>query len=360
MNGRRYRDWTSVSVSRAAGDESISRFAFDAASPSESGANWSGLKLKIGNTGEIRLGGVQVINGVINVRQVAFDASRHGLQVQGVSKWADTAQSAVDYTKGQFRKSSLSQVANSVLKPFGIKFKLEGSPEGADKAFDRVHVIPGETVFAFIERLCRMRHIFLTDDVSGDLVGFRSGSQTQVVADLQEGRNILSANVVMSDEYALGKIRTIGSKPGNDQSWGDDSRDVSATSENPGVGRNRQSVIMMEEPGDQRDAQLRANHEMSENAATQLLGTIVVQGWFRDDGTPWLNSLGKHVSVYSPMIFPSTRMTLAISQVVSTQDERSGTRTALSLCLPSRYGSSGMVETGGGAVNPAQPDGPDQ
>ena len=294
----------------------------------------------------IRLAGRAVIPGIIKARQVAYDEKQHALQLQGLSKVSDIMYSTVKHSPGEFKNYSLAQIANSVLQPHGIRFSLKGSTSGADKPFPKINVQVGETIFTFIERLCRFRNVFVIDDGGGNLVAYRAGPRSSPIADLEEGRNIKRASLTMTDEQAYGKIEALGQRPGNDDHFGDDARDVSATALNPAVTATRALTFMAEMPGDKADMQMRADHELAENYATMLDGTITVQGWQRDDGSLWMEHVGETITVRSPMIFPDGQMQLAIESVAHKQDD-GGTTTDIGLVLPGRLGGSGGIGASG-------------
>ncbi|MCJ2138388.1 hypothetical protein MKK69_30770 [Methylobacterium sp. J-026] len=351
VNGKRYLNWKTISVNRTFG-EVVSVATFAAASPSESGVpTWDALKLRVSNKAQIYLAGRKVIDGVISARQPAYNDKEHGLQITVTSKMADIVNSTVDHEKGEFKGYSLNQIAGAVLQPYGIKFQLQGSTNGADKVFPKVNVQMGETVFAFLERLCRFRNVFLRDDADGNLVAYRGEGRAMVGAELELGRNIKAGSLLMRDENAYDKIDAVGQQPGNDQIFGDASRDVKATAVNPAVTRHRPFSFAAEMPGDKQDMQMRANHELAENYVTMLSGSYTVQGWFKDSSTLWLEMIGKTITVYDPFMFPDNRMQLAIQGVTSTQGPE-GTLSVLDMCLPMRLGGGNRIEASGAGAAP--------
>ena len=353
VNGQRYGNWDTVSVTRS-GQDLIPRFNFSAASPLESSPNWAGMKLGIGSDCQVYLAGRKVVDGKILTRQVAYNAQQHGLEVGGASRINTITRATVDHEQqSEFKNSSLSQVANALLQKFNIKFSLKGSTDGADKPFEKVSVQPGETVFQAIERLCRMRNIYMIPGMDENILGYRLGDASGAVADLQEGRNILSCSVAENYEGAFSEISAVGQQPRNDDHNGDAARDVKAKVTNSSVPEHAPLIIMAEMPGDQTDMKMRAQHENGENIATQINAQIEVQGWFKDDDTLWLEHVGDPVTIYSPMAFTNDRMTLAIQDVVSTQSA-GGTKTTLTLVLPERFNGGGQISgaTGGSAAVP--------
>lgn len=356
VKGKSYKNWQTVSVTRS-GVELFPKFAFTAAAPAESAPDFASMKLGIGDPCEVILGGRQAVSeGRITGRQPAYDAREHGLQITGTTRSQVIARSAVNHEQGEFKGYSLSQIANSVLKPYGVKFSLKGDTSDADKPFPKVNVLVGESVFDFIERLCRFRNIYLLPGQGADIVGYRLKPKAGAIAELQEGRNILSANAVFDYADAFSEIQSIGQQPGNDQTFGDASRDVTATVKNSAVTEHAPYRFLAEQPGDQADMRMRAQHENGFNLANQISVNIKVQGWFKDQNSLWLEHIGDVVSVYSPMLFTKDHMLLAIQAVTSSQGPQ-GTTTDINLVLPEAYNGGGQTQSGGAQGSGGTPAG---
>jgi len=357
VKGKTYKNWQTVSVTRS-GVELFPKFAFTAAAPAESAPDFASMKLGIGDPCEVILGGRQAVSeGRITGRQPAYDAKEHGLQITGTTRSQVIARATVDHERqGEFKGYSLSQIANSVLKPYGIKFSLKGDTTGADKTFPKVNVMAGESVFSLIERLCRFRNIYLLPGQGADIVGYRLKAKSGSIAELEEGRNILAANAVFAYEDAFSEIQSIGQQPGNDQTFGDASRDVTATVKNSAVTEHAPYHLIAEMPGDQADMRMRAQHENGFNLANQINVNIKVQGWFKDQNSLWLEHIGDVVSVYSPMLFTKDRMQLAIQAVTSSQGPQ-GTTTDINLVLPEAFNGGGQTQSSGSQGSGGTPAG---
>lgn len=329
--GRIFRDWTAVSVIDQF-DAWARAFTLALVEVGPLGKGPVALRLKEGDPCQIVLAGKLVIDGFIEVRQVSYDARQFGVCIQGRSSAGDMVDSSVDLPGGQFRGYTLEAIANRVVKPFGRTFTMKNPPEGANEPFQDVSVQHGETVHEFIERLSRMRNVLITGDEKGNLIG--GHPDTTIVADLQEGVNILSAQAVANDVVVVEKIKAHGQGKGTDERWGQDVSEVAAEATNPGARKGRVQIILAEEPTTQKELQARADQEMRKMAGSRLNVTIVVQGWLKPDGKLWKS--GEFLTVKSPMLFPneSGLMRLAVQQVNFAQADGSGTTTTLSLVLP--------------------------
>lgn len=365
VNGRAFRDWKAVEITHRFQDWAV-YCTLATAEPGDTRRGWPALRLKIGDRGQVRLAGEMVVDGVIFCRQTAYDAHQHGVSVIVGTKLANLVAASVEAKPGQYKDYSYSAIARSVLRPFGVEFRMEAKGGGADKKFPRVNVQVGETAFAFLDRLARFRNLFLTGAPDGALMATR-GPRGAVSAPLQEGRNIKSAQLVMKDSTWPSKVEVKGQGPGSDKAWGDEVRGISATARNPNVRDHRPIVLVAEMPGDKKDMQMRADHELAVNSADVIQGSIVVKGWHHDDGSLWIRHVGKTVRVHSPMLFPVTdALTLAIEQVTHRQNDKTGSETEIVLTHPMRLGGGGMIEGPtaglpaiGGGSEAARPDGDD-
>jgi prophage tail gpP-like protein len=350
--GTLYRSWKEVEVERVY-PKPVSECRLVVAEIGDFKQGWKSLRLKPGDPASITLAGQLAVTGAVAVRQVGYDADNHAVRFVIQSKAADIANGTVDVPPGQFKNYNLSQLANAALAKYSVTFSLRGAVDGADKPFPRVSVNIGESPLQFIARLCSMRNVHIVDDANGNIVGTRG--QDGVIAELQEGRNILSAEMIWRHDFAVDRIKTTGDTPGNDNTWGDDARANAAQATNPHFNRSRPLEIVAPHPGDKKDMQMLANHEVDLNVATMFSANVTLRGWSRDNGSLWLNSVGELVSVYSPMLFPQETATLGIQGVTQRQGQ-GGTTTTLSLVLPRALGGRDKLQTDGpSAAEPAQP-----
>ena len=353
-NGQSYDIWQSIEISRDVGmGVSLMRLAVAENVPTngsasarfgEPGPGWPALRLAPGMPAQGYLGGVLAISGYVTVRQAFCNAAMHGVEITVTSHTQDVVSSTVDASPGQYIGYTLQQIANAVAGKVGVNFAILASPAGADKPFSRVSEHFGETRFAFIERLCRMRNLHLSDDENGNLLAFRGGGSSGV-AQLIEGQNILSARIVMQDTDTVNQATVSGENVAGSASgvWGDAARDPSATAFNPNFSRYRPLSIQAEQPGDAQDMAMRANLEIATDLSTMVDLEVVVPGWFMDDGSLWITHVRDSLTVYSPMLVPNDSITLSLKGVSHRQSDDEGTVTALRLCLPNALGNDAQV-----------------
>ena len=288
MVRRDYGNWCSV-------------FEFRAAEPNVYGdGGWANLRLKPGDPVQIILGGVQVINGNVTTRQASFDAQSHELVIAGKSL-TQNLHSSVVVKPGNYNGNTFEQATRGVLGPVGLNLSLVNPPSMASKPFTSLAVQFGESVGEFVERIAKMRGLFLTDDENGNLVASQVDPSAAAVAELEEGRNILRATCKLDDQSLWSGLSVVGQQTGNDQNW--PPRDNSATVQNPNGPPNRTQIIAAEHPADATDLQQRANFEAAHSSWPVVEAQITVVGWKKDDGSLWVPT--ENVTVYSPTLFPN-------------------------------------------------------
>jgi prophage tail gpP-like protein len=356
-----YQYWQTVEVEREYGHGlDLARVAVaEIGSPT---TGWITQRLAPGDPAQVLLGDRLVINGKVTIRQAAYDANKHAVEITVTSPVLSLIKATVNANPGQYLNSTLQQIASAVAGAVGVNFSIVGSPSGANLPFARVSEHPGETRFDFIERLCRMRNIHLLSDGQGTLLGTRGGSGN-IAATLTEGVNIESARLVMRDDNAVNQITTIGSLPGGSSTGaaGDATRDIKATATNPNYTGPETMTVAAPQPGTAAEMAMHSNHEVNLTVTTQLDCEIVTPGWFLPDGSLWMDHLGtgEDIMIYSPMLFPSNGMALRLKRVVHRQSSEEGTTTLLGLCLPNGLGSPEQVNASGPpgtpVPDPAQP-----
>ncbi|TXN82902.1 phage baseplate assembly protein [Methylobacterium sp. WL8] len=325
--GGTYRDWIQVQVEQNFMNEGwIRSFRLICAEPSAVAS----MKLKPGDRVDIALAGQVVIReGYIRDRQASYDANRHAVQVTGHGKAGLITEASINGGTGQYRGYKLDAIANSVLKPYGMTFRVQNGSAGWDTPFDNVMVRRGETPFDLISRLCKQRNLFFYADAAGNVMaGPKSDAGTVAFV---EGQNILSANCQLR-RLSVEKLIVDSQLPGSDSLFGRKVAEVQASSTVKGGTSGAMRTVLAEMPLDQKGAQLRTNWEAAALQAMALQLQLTYQGWLKPGvGGLWDPSDG--VTVKSPMLLPteSATETLKVAGYSYQQDANAGTTTTLDL-----------------------------
>ena len=335
VNGVKFDDWESVFVQKRRGD-SFSHFRFTAAERDPVfGQNsydvplWQKLQFKPGDHCTVSLAGVQVIHGYIDVRQVAYDATSHGVMLHGKSVTAWAARSSVDTKTGSFDGKNIQQVAQEVLAPYRVGIKTIGNLDLTP--FVHLQNEHGELIWDFLERLARPRGIVMGSDAKGNflLIGDHS---LPTVTELIEGRNIKTCQCTIRHDQTYTNYDGRAQGTATDSRSGTDMSELHATASSQVKGQPYSKLITASEQmvTSVAEVQKRVDSERIWHDDTEVQATITVQGWLRDNTHLW--KTGEHVFVRSPMAM--LNQALGIQDVTFTQDSNNGTETTLDLVLP--------------------------
>jgi prophage tail gpP-like protein len=344
INGTPFRDWTSVQVTREFGQgASYAQFTCTEAVGADGAfaKNWASMQIKPGDACTIRLAGQPVITGWVYMRQTSFDAGRHGVQILAMSLTKDAVDSSAPVSTGEFKNQNWEAIARRVLQPHGVGLVMRAA---GTKPFERADIIPGETVFQFLERLARQRGLALTDDAQGNMVAVDKFTNAGGAARLVEGQNIIAARVTIQNLALNGPYADLSQATGNDERNGKKASQIRG--EHPGIDRFRPMEIVGEHPAiNQEEATARAKLEGGWRDGEEINAEVTTYGWQKPDGGLW--EVGQPVYVWSPMAMLD--MNLYAQSVTFTQDDGGGTLTSLGLVRESML-------TGGqpnlGAANP--------
>ncbi|WP_165937754.1 hypothetical protein [Methylobacterium segetis] len=322
-----YRNWISVEVQQDFRTEGwLRRLRLVCAEPSAI----KELRLAPGDRVDIVLAGYNVIErGYIRDRQAAYDANRHAVQLVGYGKAGLITEASINGGTGQYRGYKLDAIANAVLKPYGLSFRVQNGPDGWDQPFPNVMVRYGETPFDLIARLCKQRGLFFYADAKGNLV---AGPKTaDKVARFVEGENILAATCQLR-HLAVEALIIGAQQPGSDSLSGKKASEVQAKATVPGGTPGAVQKIIAEMPLDERGAQLRTNWEAQVLQSFALQLSLTYKGWLRP-GIGGLWEPSDAVSVKSPMLFPTESGTevLKLAAYTYMQDANAGTVTTIEM-----------------------------
>jgi len=319
--GSNQTEWESVRVRRAWA-EVPHTFTLTA------GEKKGSTGLQPGDKVTISLGGKKAITGYVNVRQVAYDKSRHGVMIQGRSFGQDPIDCSIELDKvhgGHWDEGkTLTQIGNEVLKPYNMTMRVEG----ADKPLKSpVQVQPGETPFQLIERLARQQKLYIGEE-DEELVAREkaTGSSGQLV----EGRNILEARFTVNDMSLMQSIIVLGQRNGSDKERG---RTVSEVKKKVDGGKSKRPRVLVthsERFSADEQANDRAKFEAMWRMNLKVEALVTVQGWMTTAGDLWRE--GTWTQVSSPLAGKDIDgQKLWIKSVEFMQDNQGGTRTLLEL-----------------------------
>lgn len=324
---------------------------------------------------QLCLGEEPVITGFVDVWAPTLDATNHQLRISGRSKVADLIDCCPTEGTGEFRASSLEAIVRAFAAPYGIEVE---NRSGVTAPIPLAAYKRSETCFAILEKLARQQGVLLTDGPAGQIIIARGPAlDAAPVAELVEGKNILSAKLKLDVSKRFSRYETrsqrpvaaavsltpVGDRPAieglSDGNQGSNRRvqqsatraitDASGVVTDPDVPRLRLRVMEQETAGDGVSAQARATWECATAAGRSVRLALEVVGWRRPDGALW--APGDTVSVR----LPSLRLTrgMAVTQV-SWRLGPNGTRTELDLCPPEGLQPEPLAPAPSGGSAPAR------
>jgi prophage tail gpP-like protein len=336
VNNKKFEDWETVWV-QVRWHEGFSYFRFTAAERDDlyqfarqAPLNlplWQKLQVKPGDACTIALAGKTVITGFVETRQVAYNATSHGVQLIGKSATAWPARSSVDTKTGSFDGMTLEQVVRKVLAPYGVNARVIGTID--QKPFEKLQNQPGELIWDFFERIARPKGVIMGSDPFGNflLIGEHA---SPVVGQLIEGKNIKQCQCIITMEHAFTEHDVRGQQVASDENHGPAASEMQAVV--PGAKTPVKSKLIT--PSEQNvtlaDLYQRAYNEAKWHNATIFTVTAFVQGWLSNGVELW--EPGQIVYIYSPMALCDHLM--AIETATFTQDSQNGTQTQLDLKMP--------------------------
>lgn len=339
VNGKLYGGWkdmlVNASIETISGDFDLDYFY-----------SWDGqeaLPINDGDACEVRIGDDVVLTGYVDEANDSLDAENHSLQVTGRDKTGDLVDCSAIHKPDQWNGQTLQAIAAILCKPFGITVKAETD---CGPAFPTVKVQPGETAFAVIERLCRMRAVLPVSDGKGGLLLTAAGKGGRAYSALVEGENILSITRKRNQQDRFSQYIVKGQQSGLAAVPGGNveviSADGAVTSRaaapasgkatDAGITRYRPLLLISEGEASGQSPATRALWEATVRAGRGLRVEVTVQGWRQGNGELWRPNL--FVPVKSPKLFLDDTLLIASCAYACNEG---GTITTLSLARPDAF-----------------------
>jgi prophage tail gpP-like protein len=280
----------------------------------------------------VLVGGEVVITGYVDTVETDLTDSRASLRVEGRDKTGDLVDCSAVHKAGQWRNTSLLQIATDIAAPFGIPVRLQTD---AGELFRRFALDDGERAFDAIERAARLRGVLVTSNTLGELVITRAGTQDAGVV-LQEGLNIraISATHSWRERHSVITLKT--QVPGDDDENGPQAAHLKATAADTAVNRYRPLVVLAEHGTSSKGLADRARWETQVRLGRGQRGRCTVVGW-RTQGDGFTGPLWQpntRITIDSPTMNLNAQL-LVVGCAYSLSD--AGTLTDLSFARPEAF-----------------------
>jgi len=341
VNGKKYGGWKTARVTRSI--EALCGSFSLSVSERWSGQNQS-WPINEDDECTVSIDGSPVITGYVGKVSPSFDASGHGITIEGRDKACDVVDCSAQLGAWQFSNVDLLSLAQKICRPYGVTVSLQSGLVSSGLSIPKKYSIdPGDTAATALENLCKVAGLLRHSDGLGGIVLTRSGVEP-VATVLTEGQNILSGSATFD---ATGRFRTYevaGSHKGRDDLSGETAAGVKGTATDLGARAGRVRIIRPDNNTTAALAKARAEWEAANGAAQGQSAAIVVKGWTESPFGPW--PINRLVRVKSPTLRINGQMLIA--GVTLTRDIDSGTLTTLDLRDPRAFTPDPTIAKPGG------------
>lgn len=277
VNGTIYAGWTSVGVTRAM-DASAGAFTVELTERWYEGQRpqltepWPILP---GDECEVKLAGVSLIKGYVDIFRPTFSATSHTINIQGRDKTADLIDCSAVHTPDEWRNLDVLAFAKALAKPFGVGVRADVD---VGEKFAVLKLQQGETAFEAIERYAKQRKLLLMPDSGGDLLLTRAGTKRAIVS-LVQGENILDASGSIDFSQRFSSYIVKAQAGYSEDSDGEREAHLKGSVTDSGVTRYRPMLVVAEAGGTGASVTDRATWEANNRIGKSASASIKVQGW---------------------------------------------------------------------------------
>lgn len=331
--GRSWSAFASIDV-HASFEKAVRDFkATIAAEPGPSATAWT---FKAGTAIEIYFNADLAFRGYVDRYQPHLGEHKTAeIVVSGRSKGQDFVDCSAMHETGEFRNKRPDEIAKALDK-FGVGVST-------DIALDKVElarIVPGETAFRCIEKLCRVQGVFMVGQADGS-IKITTGGKARHAGGIYEGVNLKAGHADHNWSARHSHVHVRGQRAFGS---GMQHMQVDGTSQDEALHRYRPLVIAHDGDIDHDGAVKRAKFRRDREVGRSLRGNeLRVQGFRDDAGRLW--TPGNLVWVESP--FLDIKQDMAIESVRFSQRRETGSESVLSVCDPRALG--GKKHRGGQA-----------
>lgn len=228
----------------------------------------------------IKLCGETLLTGYVDDTSVQYTADTLQLTARGRSKTGDLVDCSAIRQNGRWRDTSLLQIVTDLCKPFGID--VEVNVTGIEK-FKRFAIEPGESAADAIQRACRLRAVWATCTVDGNVLITRAATGDRASIGLEYGKNIISGERFDSWAQRHSQYFLKGQVPSDDQLAGRAATQLSSEDIfDEGVDRYRPLLLVSTGADRKGDLKRRAQWERNRRAGSGERWLYRVDGYGYD------------------------------------------------------------------------------
>lgn len=318
-----FHGWEEISVKKSI-DQLATQFSFTIPERFLDGT----FKFSPGVRVQVNVNGQPDIVGRIEHISGKIDKDSKNMMVSGRSLTGDLVDCSV-IGEMEYNNISLIDLANKLVKPFGLKADLSVTPK---KIIPRVAIKPGDTVFEVLQKQARLQGFFWITKRDGNLTLTTAGNQ-YAKSRIEQDINMQAGSVEIDDSQRFSEYIVKGQLQGSDNYPGLISGIPVSNVKDKGVYRYRPLLIIAENSVDGELIKTRAQFEATSRLGKHIKLNCTVQGWAQENGQLW--AINQIVRVKSPAL--GVNGDFLCVGLENKKDEGSGTITNLEFTLKDAY-----------------------
>jgi prophage tail gpP-like protein len=283
INSKAWAGWTDVRVTRGL-ERMPSDFELHVTELSP--ADGQRLIINAGDACEVRIGSDTVITGYVDRVAPSITAHQHTVTIAGRGKCADLVDCSAEAPSGQFKNSTILEIAQTLCKPYGIQVFASGDP---GKHLPQFNIDLTESAWSVIERMARFLRLVAYERTDGNLQisQVTSSSFATAPSGFKEGVNVEQAAALFANDQRYSEYQVVrtGIEILRDSA---NYENVITTVRDGGVSRHRRHVVVAEASGDGIDditGQGRAEWEAARRIGRSAMLRLTTDSWRAADGT---------------------------------------------------------------------------
>lgn len=235
-----------------------------------------------------------VINGVVLAKvyldEIGIDDTNgHVYTYKGRDRAGDLIDCSASFSDGKFERKNitLDAAVKDVLSPFNMPVKVVGD---MGPAFKKLSINPGDTVFNFIDQICKYRAVLPLSDGLGGLILTKPGkSKSPGFIKCGEDGNVKSRNGKISHYNRFSTITVKGNADAAElvEADAETLAGSEGKSKDPDIVRARPLILIAEREGYDLDMKERAEWEVRHRRFSGVEMTYTLPGWEAAAGEFW-------------------------------------------------------------------------
>lgn len=292
VDGKRFDGWLSAEVEKSL-DQFAHRFSLSYLD------RWNGdpWQIRAGSACTVSWDQTLLVTGHVNRARFRASENEWMLSADGRSLGGDLCDASAVHATGSWSAKSMKQIADDLLKPYGKTATVRGD----DEPFARFALEDGETVFAAIDRMAKVRALLPLQTADGNVTIGRVGTGSVAKLDMTY---VITSQLAEDDsdrhsEYLVRGIGADGAK---------------AVARDGAVKRYRPLVVIGDAPSNTARAMVRAEWERNIRAGRSERVMYTLRG-------AHLHEPGQLMQITDPVLGVDERMILVRTVLRSSERE---------------------------------------